>query len=61
VLIFVKTVKWLSLGGAIIFVSLFVLHLAITPKDEGTILIAAAIGCAWIYFLMRRAISRIPK
>jgi hypothetical protein len=61
VLTFLKTGKWISLGGAILFASLFILHLAITPKDEGMTLIAAAIGCVWIHLLARRAIGRITK
>jgi len=57
-----KSGKWFGLIGAILLVSLFVLDLALNPKDSGAwVILALACGLGLLYFRMKRAIARISR
>jgi len=58
---FLKTSKWVFLSSAIILASLFVLHLIITPTDDGKVMLLAAIGCFGLYLLTVRSIRGISN
>jgi len=56
-----KIGKWVSLSSAVILASLFVLHLIITPTDDGKAMLFGAIGSFGYYLLMVRGIRRISN
>jgi hypothetical protein len=57
-----KSGKWFGLIGAILLVSLFVLDLALNPKDsDAWVILALACGLGLLYFRMKRAITRISR
>ncbi len=58
---FLKISKWGFLFLAIILATLFVLHLIITPTDDGKVTILAAVGFFGLYLRTVRSIRQITN